>query len=314
MGIFSLTVFTINAQPCNLDFEDFETATNANPPTGWVRDESYIATFAPYAGTTHAGFNDLGDILIVEPLTCPGEISFYWRASGASSDYDMDIDWSVDNGMNWTTAHTISLNGSGSPTSYSQTTVDLPEAMFSPPFEGVLIRFHQSRRNGGSFYLDDVCVTEGTCIVTPTKLTFSGLQSGCLQKNTPFAITVCGTDANGYIDNTFAESININLNTGSGSLIGTTSKMPTNGCAVFDDLTLSSAGNYTLGATSTSFTGISSSFEITDVCPLTDTLKVMTYNLLNFPNGRNDCGGGNMVIPERWDTLRKLFNISNQIF
>jgi endonuclease/exonuclease/phosphatase family metal-dependent hydrolase len=36
-----------------------------------------------------------------------------------------------------------------------------------------------------------------------------------------------------------------------------------------------------------------------------DTLKLMSYNLLNFPNGRNDCGS-NTVVPARWDTLRKI--------
>lgn len=38
-----------------------------------------------------------------------------------------------------------------------------------------------------------------------------------------------------------------------------------------------------------------------------DTLTVMTYNLLNFPNGRNDCGT-NTVIPARWDTLTKIID------
>jgi len=36
-----------------------------------------------------------------------------------------------------------------------------------------------------------------------------------------------------------------------------------------------------------------------------DTLKVMSYNLLNFPNGRDDCGS-NLSVPARWDTLRKI--------
>ncbi|MBL4577295.1 MAG: hypothetical protein JKX74_02410, partial [Flavobacteriales bacterium] len=36
-----------------------------------------------------------------------------------------------------------------------------------------------------------------------------------------------------------------------------------------------------------------------------DTLKVMSYNLLNFPDGRNGCGS-NLVVPSRWDTLRKI--------
>lgn len=39
----------------------------------------------------------------------------------------------------------------------------------------------------------------------------------------------------------------------------------------------------------------------------TDTITIMVYNLLNFPNGRNDCGT-NTVVPARWDTLAKIVN------
>ena len=33
-----------------------------------------------------------------------------------------------------------------------------------------------------------------------------------------------------------------------------------------------------------------------------DTIRAMAYNLLNFPNGRDDCGT-NIVIPARWDSM-----------
>jgi len=36
-----------------------------------------------------------------------------------------------------------------------------------------------------------------------------------------------------------------------------------------------------------------------------DTLTVMFYNLLNYPDGRNDCGG-NLQIPTRTDSLKKI--------
>lgn len=38
-----------------------------------------------------------------------------------------------------------------------------------------------------------------------------------------------------------------------------------------------------------------------------DTLRITSYNLLNFPNGRNDCGD-NVVVPARWDTLRLILD------
>lgn len=39
-----------------------------------------------------------------------------------------------------------------------------------------------------------------------------------------------------------------------------------------------------------------------------DTISIMSYNLLNFPNGRTDCGG--TAVPQRYDTLRKILGYS----
>lgn len=298
LGLFILlttVLIPISAQVCDLDFEDWETATNANPPSGWQRINSYVGTTAgnAYSGSKFAGMNTLDDQWIIEPLTCPGEVCFYWRASGASSNYDVNIDWSIDNGANWTNAHNISLNGSGSPTTYAQLCVDLPEASFSAPFEDVLIRFHHSRRVSGSFYFDDVCVNAGTCNVTPTQLTFSNLQAGCLAKETPFSVWVCATDSGENIDDTFAGSINVS---GSG-LSGTTTQTAVSGCAQFTDLELSASGNFTLSASAGTLSGSSSPITIEEQCAGTSNLKVVAYNLLNFPNGRDDCGASNTVIP-----------------
>lgn len=41
-----------------------------------------------------------------------------------------------------------------------------------------------------------------------------------------------------------------------------------------------------------------------------DTVTLVSYNLLNFPDGRDDCGS-NMVVPNRIDTLRKIMQYSN---
>lgn len=42
----------------------------------------------------------------------------------------------------------------------------------------------------------------------------------------------------------------------------------------------------------------------------TDTVTIMSYNLLNFPDGRNDCGASNTNLPNRFDTLRKIIQYS----
>lgn len=227
---FFCFVFTLNAQLCSLGFEDFEGTSNSNPPTGWQRINSYIGNSFPYSGTTHAGFNTTGDQLILAPLYCPGELCFYWRASGFSSDYDMDIDYSIDNGLNWITVQTISLNGSGSPTSYAARCVDLPEANFPAPFSGVLIRFHQSRRNSGSFYLDDVCLQGGACVVQATTVQIQAIQPACLQVNTPFSVQVCATDASGNIDLSYQGTLQLNTLAGPSILNGTSTLLAQQGC------------------------------------------------------------------------------------
>ncbi|MCP4442270.1 MAG: hypothetical protein GY810_25460 [Aureispira sp.] len=290
------------AQTCDLDLENFETSTNLNAPAGWQRLNSYFGNIAPYSGTVHTGFNTLGDQLIVEPLNCPGEICFYWRASGTTSNYDIDIDWSDDNGLTWNTAQTINLNGSSTPTTYSQICVDLPENLYNPPFSDILIRFHQSRRVSGSFYLDDVCISSGTCSLVPTELRVSSLTGNCIPINTPFSLQVCATDNNGYIDPSYTGNITLSKILGTGTLGGTLIQNAVNGCTEFNDLTLSQAGSYDIQATTGTLNGLLTNFEIREQCPSLDTLRVMSYNLLNFPNGRNDCGT-NTVIPNRWDSL-----------
>jgi hypothetical protein len=45
-----------------------------------------------------------------------------------------------------------------------------------------------------------------------------------------------------------------------------------------------------------------------------DTISIVSYNVLNFPEGRDDCGG-NTVVPNRQDTLRKVLQyLSPDIF
>lgn len=37
-------------------------------------------------------------------------------------------------------------------------------------------------------------------------------------------------------------------------------------------------------------------------------VRIVSYNLLNFPDGRNDCGSSNVNLPNRTDSLRKTLN------
>jgi hypothetical protein len=305
---FILSIFgSLKAQSCNLDAEGFEGSSNLSPPAGWQIVNSYIGNTNPNTGTQHAGFNTLGDILIVEPLTCPGQICFFWRASGTTSNFDIDVDWSSDNGLSWNNAHKIVLGGSGSPTAYQQTCVNLPENLYPAPFSGILIRFHQSRRVSGSFYLDDVCVDAGNCSVSPTQLRFT-LPTACIETTSTFSIQVCATDNSGNVATAYNGSISLSYLQGPGILSGTLSQNAVSGCATFNGLRISNSGStHQLSATDGVLNGNSTVFDVLSLCPTKDTIRVMSYNLLNFPNGRDDCGT-NLVIPARWDTLAIITN------
>jgi hypothetical protein len=92
---------------------------------------------------------------------------------------------------------------------------------------------------------------------------------------------------------------------GPGNIQGSLAYTANNGCVSISDMSFDMAGTYVLQASSTGLLGSSDTITIIDACPSVVNLKVMTYNLLNFPNGRDDCGS-NTVVPNRWDTLLKI--------
>jgi hypothetical protein len=130
--------------------------------------------------------------MITAEYSCLGELCFDWHASGASSDFDVVISWKNENpdSTNWLHLDTISTNGSGSPTSYQNYYIDFPLLMLSPPFDQ-RIRWQMIRRNGGTFYLENVCMNGDTCFVTPTQLSFSDIGGSCKEVNRPIFKRLC---------------------------------------------------------------------------------------------------------------------------
>lgn len=292
------------AQTCDLINENFD--SGGTPPTGWVQSGSYFNTATPFSGSTHAGFNTVNDQLTLVGVDCPAQICFYWRASGTSSNWDVDIEWSDDSGSNWNIAQTISTNGSGSPTTYAQTCVALPVGSYATS-TGILLRFTQSRRSGGSMYLDDVCVSSGVCGAAASEFRFSNVTPGCLAPNNTFSAQVCATDNGGNVDASYVGEVTLTQPDAGATLGGTTTLTFVAGCATFNNLSLDAAGTVVLQADSGSITSKSDSITIDAVCPLVDTVRLMAYNLLNYPDGRDDCGT-NITTTNRSDTLRKLIN------
>ena len=289
-----------SAQPCDLLDFGFENYTTANPPPGWTTAGSYINGGSAHTGARKAGFNSKDDALVSPVLHCADQLCFYWRASSVTAKFDVQIAWKDSTTANWQLLHTIHLDGTASPTAYTHTCIDLPELVFTNG--NAQLRWLQSYRSGGSFFLDDICVSSGTCTVTPTELRFVDLPRRCLPPGVPFGVAVCATDAQGFVDQSFGDAIHL---TNEPDLQGTTTGTPTNGCVRFTDLRLPTAKAFLLQAQSTTLSGSAPPLETRADCPTGTTLRVMAYNLLNFPNGKS-CGSGNHNLSGRADTLRKI--------
>jgi len=298
--LFFVSFFSAQSQSCDLEFEGFE--NGGSFPSGWTVNGAYTnGTTAPNTGTYHAGFNTDADELISDTYACPAQLCFYWRTSGSTSDFTIDISWSDNGGSTWNLLNTIDVQDSTNRTTYRQNCIDLSAISFTNP-SNVSFRFYQYNRVAGTWYLDDVCISSGGA----TQLQFSSIPAGCTLTNTNFTVEVCAVDACGNVDPSFTGNITVSKNSGSGTLSGTTTVAAVNGCASFTNLQFDAADNYTLSASASGFSTInSSSFEVKTSCPLVDTLIVMSYNLLNFPNGRDDCGT-NLTLANRVDTLKKI--------
>lgn len=295
------------SQSCDLDNEGFEGGTSFDTP-GWTRTGSYKGNTTPNAGTYHYGFNTLNDGLTSPVYNNPRNLCYYWMSSGFTSDFDVLVQWSDDGGTVWNTFETISSIDTASSNVYRRNCLDLCAETYTNPTT-VQFRFFMSFRGSGSLYLDDVCVSSGGCTITPTKLLFSSEPIGCTNINTDFEVVVCATDATNSIDNTYTGNITISKNSGTGAIAGTLTQTAVSGCASFSDIQFNAESNFTVLASDGSLTdAVSGSIEIKTSCPLEDTLTVVTYNLLNFPNivGSGTEFGGCTYISNREDTLKKI--------
>jgi len=208
--------------------------------------------------------------------------------------------------MIWQPLDTIITDGTGAPTTYVQHCTSIPLGALSPPFFS-RVRWRMIRRssNGRTFYLENICISDTFCVVSPVQLTFSPIPEICRESNIPITMEVCATDTAGYVSDTFSRMITLTKLSGPGVLSGTASEVAINGCATFDDVNLDQSGNYKLQATGGSLIGASDTVAIRTSCPDEVSLKIMSYNLLNYSTGRDDCGA-NTVVPARWDTLEKI--------
>ena len=75
------------------------------------------------------------------------------------------------------------------------------------------------------------------------------------------------------------------------------------------NLTATAAGPFDLAGAASDLTTANVSLSAETICPNEIDVRVMAYNLLNFPNGRDRCEDpGDIVLPNRQDTLAKIID------
>jgi hypothetical protein len=104
------------------------------------------------------------------------------------------------------------------------------------------------------------CTTsKSVAIGPPAKLAFTSQPASASAGGT-FSVTVSVEDANGNVVPTATNMVTIAMGSGSGTLSGTTSVAAVAGVATFSNLSINNPGkSYTLAASSTGLTGVTSS-------------------------------------------------------
>ena len=293
-------------QTCNLTFEDFTGTSTSNPPPGWELSGIFIGQTVPADPIQDpaANVNRVDEYLISPLYDCVGEICFDWHASSMTSEYTVQVSVSQDS-VNWTTLQTIQTTGVNSPTDYQNVCVPIPSGILLPPFQAQ-VRWEMIQRDRGTFYVENICISDQSCMAVPTELRFFDHDMLCDQINTNFNFDVCATDSVGIISDTFQGQITIVKQSGPGSLNGQTTYFAVNGCANIDSAYFTQAGDYVLAAMSNSLSGESDTMNVVVACPEKINLNVMSYNLLNFSDVSNGCSGTH--VSDRWDTLQKIVN------
>ncbi len=315
--LFITNNFLINAQ-CGALNQTFAGATPANPPTGWDANGIEFKPSTPtafnlayQAATTdsfRAGLNAVGEFIRTKLITCPDSVAFYWRSSGGSNSFAVAIEYSTDN-VNWITMDSIVAPNNV----YTLKKIDFADQNLLPPF-AIYVRWYMYRWTSGACYVDQICMAQGVCHAVASEVQFKSYTTNCVPSDVPFSVQACATDNNGYTDTTYNGPVTLSLASGAGTLGGTLTQNAIAGCAAFNNVTFTGANPFSINATAGSNTSLSplTSLNVQVTCPNVDTLKVVTYNVLNYPYGGQYSLGGACSPQEtnntRADTLRAIMD------
>ena len=138
----------------------------------------------------------------------------------------------------------------------------------------------------------------GPAVATEIRFTFT--PAGCITPGQNFNISVCGTDATGNVDLSYAGNIILSLISGPGSLTGTTTQTAVLGCTNFTNLSLTSVGAYQIRATDGTFSDTSAFIYISPTCATCPNLNAALIDACGVEEGRNEIlfySSGDYAIP-----------------
>ncbi|MCK4661818.1 MAG: T9SS type A sorting domain-containing protein [Bacteroidales bacterium] len=137
--------------------EGFEGSTSF--PAGWTDNSAYVQNNVANAhgGTYYAGMNLTDDWIRTPQVTNPGTLTFWARTSSDPDNWVVKVQTSPD-GSIWTDRLTLTEDGAGGDITdtYAQFSVDINLG------GDYYIRWYMVSRSLGSFYMDDVVLTDGT--------------------------------------------------------------------------------------------------------------------------------------------------------
>ncbi len=146
--------------------------------------------------------------------------------------------------------------------------------------------------NGDSIKFNTTTATDNplndtTAFVTGVgvELDFRSIPTVCVQTDSLFSVKICAVDGGGNMDTSYNDltALRINSEPGGATLTGNLIRTATDGCVIFDSLSLDVTGDYTLLATNGTLTGISDSIQVDRNCVGQSTWEGLIIN--EFSNG-----------------------------
>jgi hypothetical protein len=199
--LFTLISF-LGITQCN-NYQIYESFTSTLPTQGgtWVNTTVPYGTSPRRTGTHHLVFNAKNDFIRTPQIANPGIVSFWYRRSGNTTAWTLNIDTSPD-GTTWTTRGSVSTTTNISFETYQQYTLNIGLLGLT----NVFIRLYDARGGGtNERYIDDLGITSTSASVN-TLIPILGACSQTLTSSLTYTLTDDGGPA-GPISTGYGNSV-----------------------------------------------------------------------------------------------------------